>query len=590
MWYRFAQNNSLSYKLDLNPSKTTVTFTSPMGKDGYPLYPPVNVFLKFDNQIVKMWQKIVNQVETNLKEDVIPKIMEDVLDVFVKYSPGVIPKLTNNTTINIVSDVIVKDLSGKEIAAGYEGGPRGIFIEADSIPHALDHEMGHAMDSKGAGPLSFIPGLQPSFPGGKSHTDYGNTNQNEAIAEAFKLLSEKGINYRFPNYNEDYIRHNFILEYVANKIKSKGISNFKDFSSDIKFDVSKVGDSERDNLNSARLTALVGGFQSAYDRHRGDKNIYIKKLLSDKQVQKDIAAYISKIELPFSITPASNEEIELAVETFKKSSDSIKNNLDNLETNNYSVSKKKPRKQEEYTFIDGGSYLLPKSIKDFLDQNPKLLSEKYIKPEQYANKINASFVNDIRVPVSEKQYLAGSDIVDKFKFKGLPGNYELEQYSFNSILNKLIPQIFPNLVFNNPEDYLFYDFHKGENNSYELDESSVRGKIIQAVDSDKNLKKLSIEKKNKIIEDLMRAMQNYAAKTIKLINVYQTANTNEQLVEFFDKMFNRNNKLSLAKKAVDKLLMKKLPRKNLHFMRIYNSDLNDNEKKLLLNYFNLKNK
>jgi hypothetical protein len=46
----------------------------------------------------------------------------------------------------------------------------------------------------------------------------------------------------------------------------------------------------------------------------------------------------------------------------------------------------------------------------------------------------------------------------------------------------------------------------------------------------------------------------------------------------------------LAKKAVDKLLMKKLPRKNLHFTRIYNSDLNDNEKKLLLNYFNLKNK
>ena len=122
------------------------------------------------------------------------------------------------------------------------------------------------------------------------------------------------------------------------------------------------------------------------------------------------------------------------------------------------------------------------------------------------------------MPVSEKQYRAGSDIIDNFKFKGILGNYELEQYSFNSISNKLIPQIFPNLVFNNPEDYLFYDFHKGENNSYELDESSVRGKIILAVDADKNLKKLSIEKKNKIIEDLMRAMQNYAAKTIKLIN------------------------------------------------------------------------
>ena len=43
--------------------------------------------------------------------------------------------------------------------------------------------------------------------------------------------------------------------------------------------------------------------------------------------------------------------------------------------------------------------------------------------------INASFVNDIRVPVSEKQYRAGSDIIDNFKFKGLPGNYELEQYA-----------------------------------------------------------------------------------------------------------------------------------------------------------------
>lgn len=582
MWYRFAQNNSLNYKLDLNPSKTTVTFTSPMGKDGFPLYPPVNIFLKFDNKIVKMWQKVINQVETNLKEEVIPEIMEDILDIFVKYPPGVISKLTNNQTINIVSNTIG--------AAGFEGGPRGIFVDSDQIAHALDHEMGHAMDSKGAGILSFIPGIQPSFPGGKSHTDYGNTNQNEAIAEAFKLLAEKGINYRFPNYNEDYIRHNFILEYVANKIKSKGISNFKDFSSDIKFDVLKVENPEKENLYGARLTALVGGFQSAYDRYQGDKNIYLKKLLSDKQVQKDIAAYVSKMELPFSITPASSEEIELAVEAFKKSSDNIKNNLENIETNDYSVSKKKPRKEEEYTFVDGSNYLLPKSIKDFLDQNPKLLLEKTMKPEQYANKINISFVNDIKVPVGEKQYLAGSDIIDYFKNKNLLGNYELEQYSFNIILKKLIPAIFPNLVFNNPEDYLFYDFHKGENNSYELDESSVRGKVVQAVNSDKNLKNLSIDKKNKIIEDLMRALRNYADKTIKLINVYKTANTNEQLVEFFDKMFNRNNKLSLAKKAVDKLLMKKLPKINLHFMRIYNSDLNDNEKKLLLDYFNLKNK
>ena len=58
MWYRLAQQTSLKYNLVMDPNKTTATFTSPIGKDGYPLYPTVNIILKFDNIIVKWWNKI----------------------------------------------------------------------------------------------------------------------------------------------------------------------------------------------------------------------------------------------------------------------------------------------------------------------------------------------------------------------------------------------------------------------------------------------------------------------------------------------------------------------------------------------------
>jgi len=57
MWYRLAQQSSLKYSLVMDPNKTTATFTSPVGKDGFPLYPTVNVFLRFDNQIIKFWKK-----------------------------------------------------------------------------------------------------------------------------------------------------------------------------------------------------------------------------------------------------------------------------------------------------------------------------------------------------------------------------------------------------------------------------------------------------------------------------------------------------------------------------------------------------
>ena len=591
MWYRLAQQSSLKYSLVMDPNKTTATFTSPVGKDGFPLYPTVNIILKFDDQVIKWWYKIHHTLESEIKTELIPKIMEDILDIFVKYPPGVIPKLTRNTPITIVSKCTNKyqpgikdregdDLSGKESAGYYNIVENFVALEYDAITEALDHEMGHALDSNG-----FFARI---IPGGESHSNYGKNNSMEAFAEAYELLAYKGINYRFPNTDEKSIKNNLILDYVADKIKSKGLENFQDFGSQIKFNVRDKKNKRRKNLYGARLTALVGGFQSAYDRFQGDKSVFLNKLFSDKQVQNDIVAYVNKSELAFFITPATNEEITLALESFKKSSDKKKDDSNTVKTDRF-TSEKKESKDEEYDLLTDYWRTLPKSIKDFLDKNPQLMKGGSLEKEQFIGQINNSFVNDVRVPVNRQQWLKGNGIISYFETNKLIGDYDLESESIGNILEKIIPNIFPNLKFNNPEDYLFYDFHKAEDNTYKLDENSVRQKLVQAVNSDKYLKKIDETRKNKVIDDLMISIRNYANKTIKLINQYETGNTVKYMTNQFNTFFNRNDNLSLAKKAVDKLFTSQISRKNILFMRIYNnSKLSEGQKQELLNYYKTK--
>ena len=124
--------------------------------------------------------------------------------------------------------------------------------------------------------------------------------------------------------------------------------------------------------------------------------------------------------------------------------------------------------------------------------------------------------------------------------------------SFKKVLDKLIINIFPNLEFTNPEDYLFYDFHKSNDNSYELDIDAIRLKVVQVVNSDVNLKNLPDNRKNILIDNLIKAIQNYADYTKKLINQYETGNTGKFISNQFNTLLNRKDNLPLAKKAVDK--------------------------------------
>jgi len=593
MWYRIAQQTSLKSSLIIDPNQTQAVFTSPKGKDGYPLYPTVIVHLKFDNAIVKFWHNVKNEVESKIKTEIIPKILEDILEVFVKYPPGVLPKLTNNVPVNIISKCNHKylpfakgdageDISGQNSAGYYRSLEHFIMLEYTDIKRALDHELGHAFDRS-----NFFPGL---IPGGESHTGYGKNNAAEGFAVAYDLLAQRGINYRFPIDDENSIKHNLILDHVADKIRSKGIENFKDFGTDIKYIVRTKNDfTPRKNLLGARITSLVGGFQSAYDRYQGDKGIFLNKLFNDKQIQNDIVAYINKIEFPFSITPATKEEINIALESFRKSTDKKLDDKNKVENDKLTARKKTPKDEKKYNILKSSRYLLPKSIKEFFVKNPKFSGFDDLEPKLFINEINASFINDPLVHASEEEYYASQDIINYFSNKNLIGNYAYEMDSFKKVLDKLIINIFPNLEFTNPEDYLFYDFHKSNDNSYELDIDAIRLKVVQVVNSDVNLKNLPDNRKNILIDNLIKAIQNYADYTKKLINQYETGNTGKFISNQFNTLLNRKDNLPLAKKAVDKLFLSNIPRKNLLFMRIYNnSKLSEEQKQELLNYYKAK--
>ena len=579
----------------MNPDKTTVTFTSPMGKDGYRLYPTVKIDLKYDNEFIKFWKKYANNVDLKyqIESNLIPEIMQNILEVFVKYQPGSLARLTNNTTITIVSKLekVLTPNFKPSGATGFYEGPAGIYVDQAYIKGTLDHEIGHALDM---GKNEFqahkfrFPLLLPSVQG---TSDYGNSDIKnsgiEAFAEAYRLLSSHGINFRFPNTNEENVNKNVLLDYVADKVKNED-PQFKDFRSNIKYNYDKNKSYGKNDLNSARISTLVGGFQSAYDRFQGNKNIYLQKLLSDKQIQKDIAAYISKTELPFSITPATDEEINLALEAFKKSSNSKSDEYDEIKTPSGSLQRKKSE-IETYDFIESASFLIPKSFKDLFVKKPELLQGGTLsyQPEKFINELKPSFVNDPLVSASRNEWLQSNGIIQYYKDKKLIGNYD--KSVIEDVFRGLIPAIFPNLKMNNAEDYLFYDFHLNKNNSYELDLDSVKTKIVSSVNSSEKLKNISESRKNFIINSLMKSIQSYAQRYIQLLNQYKTGNTGKHIENQVSTFFNMNDKLSLATKAVDKLFFAKIPRRNLLFMRIYNnSGLSEKEKQELLNYYRSK--
>jgi hypothetical protein len=565
----------------MNDNNSTITFTSPKANNGLPAYPAINIILKFDNNLISQIDKIFSFLDSELHITHVPKIMDSILDVLVKYPPGVLTELTNNTPINIVSEIGKFPFFGIQPAGIYRPSTQKIYVEYDKIAHALQHEIGHAVDYS-----KFLPAL---IPGAQSHTQYGRTKAAEGFAEAYALLTEKGIDYRFPNTNKEKVSYNLLLDHVADVIKRQNLTGFKDFGSNIKFDSYSEG--KTPDLEGARLSALVGGFQSAIDRYKGNKKEYIKKMSSNEQLKNDIVEYINKTQLPFAMNSAKPDEINFALQYITRSSNQKKDEskiLEDLKTGK--MVKKKTPEDKEYNFIESFRRYLPLSIKEFLDKNPHLSIKRKLNRTDYIGKINLSFQNDPRVPVSDDQYYIGKNIIAYLTSeKMIPEEDYLGEARYIVLLEKLIQNIFPDLNFNNSEDYLYYDFHQNKNGSFVLDLESVRQKVVQAVNSYVHYKKLDEVQKNKIINDLMVAIQNYSNSTRELINQYETGNTGKFISNQFNAFLNRRDNLPLAKKAVDKLFLSKIPRKNILFMRIYNnSKLSEGQKQELLNYYKAK--
>jgi len=295
--------------------------------------------------------------------------------------------------------------------------------------------------------------------------------------------------------------------------------------------------------------------------------------------------------LPFAMNSAQPDEINFALQYITRSFNQKKDESKILEDpKTGKMVKKKTPEDKEYNFIENFRHYLPLSIKKFLDKNPHLSINRKLNRTDYIGKINLSFQNDPRVPVSDDQYYIGKNIIAYLTSeKMIPAEDYLGEARYIGLLRKLIQNIFPDLNFNNSEDYLYYDFHQNKNGSFVLDIESVRQKVVQSVNSYVHYKKLDEVQKNKIINDLMVAIQNYSNSTRELINQYETGNTGKFISNQFNAFFNRRDNLPLAKKAVDKLFLSKIPRKNLLFMRIYNnSKLSEEQKQELLNYYKSK--
>jgi hypothetical protein len=112
------------------------------------------------------------------------------------------------------------------------------------------------------------------------------------------------------------------------------------------------------DLNNYRISTLIGGFQSAIDRFKGDKQAYGLDIISNKQKINDIVAYINKNQSEFFTKPATEEEIEAAKNYIKEKVDKG------------SFYQTVVQERSDYTvttdaMIDIGEYI-PKSIVDFL--------------------------------------------------------------------------------------------------------------------------------------------------------------------------------------------------------------------------------
>jgi len=607
MWYRTAQKSNATYRWQTTDGGDALVIDSNATKDGFKAQPTIFILFKIEE-----YNQDVAFKKENLKQSEIIDIFRTVQNELFKYPPGwITERLGNNFQIQIVLDL---KKSKKGQTEGYTITPGDyVVLRKDGINFAIDHEIGHALDMKRISKLPFSRFENKDFDMMKfllhekdgtymAPTEYGNTNNAEAFAEAYKILANNGIKYRLPDTTKENIDQNRLFDYVEKFItEGKYKTKLQDFGNNLQF-----GGDRTSNIYNQRLQTIVGGFQNAIDRFSGDKQKYGISLIQDKQKIKDVVEYLNKTQSEFFTQPATDEEIKLAINYLKEK----------IDKKGYDQSQIRDRDREvrQFDLEPMSLEFAPKAIVDIIDWMIKtplvdIIDWKKKTPNKYfielQNRQQASlgtqatqlldnyFKNGSKenlVPLNEQQSQRLDDlreILEKndpsFKTRDISSDIYFQLINYGGV--------FPP-TFSNPEEFLYYDYQITPQ-GYTLDTNSVARKIKQSfLNPELEIIKVPENQKPLIEQQVMKMIQAHAVEYKKLLDYKQRDPKNPFPIEFIKNKFTPVNYFELAKKAITKIINFASSEylnpntRNINFLRIYNNDLfNANQKQELLNFY-----
>jgi hypothetical protein len=609
MWYREAQNSNMNYRWQTTDEGDALVISSNKTKDGFVAQPAI--FILFE---IEGLNKDIPFKKENLKQTEIINIFQEVQTELFKYPPGwITERLGNNFQIQIVLDLKKTKESQTE---GYTSFPgEYVVLRKNGINYAIDHEIAHALDMKRISKLPLMNFDKDNIVGNylfdqkdgtyMAPTEYGKTSNAEAFADAFKELAKKGIKYRLPTTTKENIDQNRLFDYVEKFITS---GNYKtklvDFGDNIQLNANKkmksVFDNPSNDFDNQRIQTIVGGFQNAIDRFNGDKQKYGISLIQDKQKIKDIVEYLNDTQSEFFTSPASDQEIKLAL-------DYLKEKIDKKGYRQQGV-KDRRRGGNQYDYEPLTLEFAPKAIVDILNWMGKTTNIKKTPGNKYfvflangqkstlstqlTQLLDNYFKNGSRenlMPLNEEQSIRLNALSDIFK-KNDP-SFEIRDIASDVYVQLLnYGGVFPP-SFSNPEEFLYYDY-KITTQGYTLDTNSVERKIKYVIIQLDGDLKIPENQKPFVEQQVMKMIQVHAVEYKKLLDYKERDPKNPFPIEFIKNRLTPVNYFDLAIKAISKILtfpsynFLNPDTKNINFLKIYNSDLfNANQKQQLLNFY-----
>ena len=593
----------MTYRWQTTEEGDALVIDSNATKDGFNAQPAIFILFKIEGL-----NEDIPFKKENLKQTEIISIFQAVQNELFKYPPGwITERLGNGFQIQIVLDL---EKNKNWQTQGYTEFPgEYVVLRKNGINFAIDHEIAHALDMKRIGKLPFM-NFDVNYIMGNhllnqkdgtymAPTEYGKTDNGEAFAEAYKELAKNGIKYRLPETTKENIDKNRLFDYVEKFITS---GNYKtklvDFGNNIQ--LSAYSGNPLGFLGNQRVQTIVGGFQNAIDRFTGDKQKYGTSLIQNKQKIKDIVEYLNNTQSEFYSSPASDEEIKLAL-------DYLKEKIDKKDYRQLGV-RDRGRGVVKYDNEPLTLEFAPKAIVDILDWMAKTTKSKKTPGNKYfvnlANGQKSTLSTQLTqlldnyfkygsrenlMPLNEKQSISFNALRDIFEKND--SNFTI-RYIASDIYTQLLNYggVFPPSL-SNPEEFLFYDY-KITPKGYILDTNSVERKIKHVIiQLDGNLK-IPENQKPSVEQQVMKMIQIHAVEYKKLLDYKERDPKNPFPIEFIKNRLTPVNYFDLAKKAISKILtfpsynFLNPDTKNINFLKIYNSDLFDaNQKQQLLIFY-----